>query len=247
MVVATGLMMVCGLRFRLFTTLEIGTGSANFVSAFLTFGSEDLPTRLPLIALSFIMSQGLLTMTFLGLFQPLSFRFHFPLQLCASAFLLSTLGLEVCRQTGTGGIPRTEWIFEELDAVVTWTTVPFAKLCEQLLLGADKYPCLQTVTWLLGRLRDGLVLKVEYPCLQMAMFLQGYVGFGVISYFVWLSERRSRVIFIQRLRSDVRPTEPIKPLDWSAVFRHTFYFFAAYVILWKIFLIFAPRIINWGM
>eukprot|EP00803_Ostreobium_quekettii_P000961 evm.model.scf_12EXC.19 EVM.evm.TU.scf_12EXC.19 scf_12EXC:205075-206726(-) len=204
---------------RLLHCLEIGTGSVNFVSAFLTFGNDQIPNHPLLVGLSFCMVHGVITMVFLGLFLPLSFRVHLPLQLGMSIALLSVLGPEVCRQTGGGTLHGMNWLFKALDTLA----LQEAHILFGTLMGME-------ISW-----------TVDFPCLHVAMFAHVYIGFGVVSYMVWLFERQSRLAFIEALPIEERHIAPVKPLHCLNFFAHFVVSFVAFGILWIGFSVIAPN------
>lgn len=210
---------------RLFHTLECGAGAAAAVSALTTFGYAEAPSSPIFAVFSFIVAQGLFSLTLIGLGQPLSFKLHFPLQLLTTFFMLSTWGLENCRQVSHITAPQCEWLSVNLDNL--------AKLVLEVMYSK----VVKTeMTW-----------KIEHPCLQISMFVQVYVGFGILSYLVWLLERRSRVAFIMMLPQEERPAEAIEPLAWFVMIMHGVLFLALFAVSWRAFSAVAPYIVEWGL
>eukprot|EP00803_Ostreobium_quekettii_P006875 evm.model.scf_64.1 EVM.evm.TU.scf_64.1 scf_64:1123-2736(+) len=208
---------------RVLHTLEFGFGASDLLSSFIADMDEDDPVA---TTITYILSQGFLTMLFLGLFQPLRFRLHLPLQLFSAIFLLFTLGLEAIRQTGAKGIPGTEWMFLDLDEL--------AKRTVGIMMGIEVHGGIPTS-------------PVEYPSLQMDWFLTVYIGFGLISYVVWLLERRSRVAFFKALPVELKLGRVPDPLGLSAIVLHVVLFVAAFGVLWINFAAIAPSIVRLGL
>ncbi|CAD7703651.1 unnamed protein product [Ostreobium quekettii] len=168
---------------------------------------------------------GMVPMTFLGLFQPLRFKMHLPIHLLSSAFIMATANLQVCRLSNAIGYAGTGWLIDKMDFVA------------RSIVGAA----------LATDVSDDPLWKVEFPCLQQALFLQMYLGFGAVTYAVWLFEHRSRVAFIESLPFEDRPTQCVSELVWSTIFMHAMILLVAFGIFWRVFLSFAPGLINWGM
>eukprot|EP00803_Ostreobium_quekettii_P000954 evm.model.scf_12EXC.12 EVM.evm.TU.scf_12EXC.12 scf_12EXC:114135-116353(-) len=213
-----GLVVVC----RLFRTLEFGSYSKDNITILLDAANDQNPVK---SAFSSMMVQGLVPMAFMGLFQPLRFRLHLPVHLLASAFFIATINLQVCKLTNTAGVAGTEWLFDALDGL--------AKKIVSAALGAV--------------FREDLSWRVDFPCLQQALFLQVCIGFGAISYIVWLLERQSRVVFLKTLSAEERPMQRVWPLEPSTVFLHVMLLVVAFGICWAGFLDLAPGIIRWGL
>lgn len=166
---------------------------------------------------------GMLAMVFSGIFQPLRFWLHLPLHLFSSAFFLATVNVDLCIATGGAGVPGMDPVLDWLDGL--------AKQILGILLAT--------------KLDDDPGWKLEYPCFQMGMFLQGYLGFGIVSYAIWVSEHNSRVKFIERLPRENKPREPVMPLQHSIFLFHVVALIVAHGVFWCVFLSIGPGIIKW--
>eukprot|EP00803_Ostreobium_quekettii_P000955 evm.model.scf_12EXC.13 EVM.evm.TU.scf_12EXC.13 scf_12EXC:117973-120071(-) len=204
---------------RLLHTFEFGTISTAYISILLEAARQGNTIISASLAL---VLQGLVPMAFMGFFQPVRFRLHLPLQLLTSAFLFATVNMQICKLTDAGGVPGMGWLMAGLESL--------ANKAVGAMFGCSP-------SW-----------NVEFPCLQQALFLQMYLGFGAISYIVWLSEHQSRTAFVQLLPATERPRHWYsEPVQWSTVMMHIVIFLVAFGVIWAAFLNLAPGIISCGM
>lgn len=199
---------------RIFHTLEVGLISETMASIFLRHHLEETPSTYLSTFSSLTIGLGFSNLASCGLLQWLNFRQHFFLQLAAALFLHLTLGMEICtRISETHMMGSIQSLVDVLDVIA------------KVVLGAMYVPTTESsIPW-----------NVETPCLQLALFVQVFLGFGIVSYVVWLFERHSRVGFLESVRGPANSTITVRRLPVYIMVLHWMFVVTAFAISWEVF------------
>lgn len=203
--------------------LEILFGSRYLVTMFLGYDASASPV---FMAMSLLTVLGVFTITLSALGQPVKFMHHFPLQVLMSSLILLFLSTVSCQQISThvAARPMIEWFALKLDYL--------ARAIVNAVCILDRKA---TLAW-----------NMQLPCLQLALFSQLFFGTGILSYMVWIMERRSRVEFIAALPQVERQRLTVHRLPTVISLMHFFLFFVMFAVSWRVFFDISPQIQRFG-
>ena len=184
-------------------------------STFMALGDKGIsPSPIFWLAYSSF-ALGLTSMFFIAIGQWLNFSLHVHCQLGAAIFFLITIGTDTCEHATDTPMGRT-----------SQSVVRMLDTAAQNVLGAMYTPFF--------RVGGGGI--IGSPCIQLALFVQVFMGFGVVSYTVWLLERQARVGFLESLDSELHPMQSTYHLPKFILVVHILLWVVAFGISWRAFL-----------
>lgn len=210
---------------RTLVTLEAMLGCADSISSL----APPTPPASP-SSLSILSSSGFWTLWIAGLIRPTRFVEHLPLQLAASLIVAGTAGLDACRDASFCQ-PHGE-------------TSPSIGSLSTAIDAAAKG--VLTAMYTSAGTTGALTWRVADPCAQTVLFLHLFLGFVVVSYLVWVWERRSRREFAETvLTDDERRIDRVAPLSAVAASGQLILLVASFGICWRALLYVSPEAHSW--
>ncbi|GMH37846.1 hypothetical protein BSKO_05730 [Bryopsis sp. KO-2023] len=86
------------------------------------------------------------------------------------------------------------------------------------------------------------------PCLQLSLFIHLFFAFGMVSYWVWLTERRSRVNFAMQdnCRGNARGLSSLRHIPFSTHIQHGAISLVAFGVAWEFLFKAGEFLQRWG-
>lgn len=154
--------------------------------------------------------------------QYLTFKLHVCLHAPATAFLLLTSGMTACAHVSGQAHSGMSGLVDQLDAAAK-------SVLRVMYMSAS----------------DGMLeWPITHPCLQMSTFVLVFLGLGVGSYVVWLSDRQCRSRFLKKSHRADALGEPVPSLRGCAVGEHVVLMMILFAVMWETSLRFGDSV--WG-